>query len=125
MEEKEFDYINVIPFVDIMLVLLTIVLTTATFIARGEIPVNIPEAKNREGESEPPVVITLTANGQLFINESEVRESGFEEDLDGYSSNSSILIRADKTVYIERLIRVIDGLKGKGFERVSMEVEGK
>ena len=125
MEEREFDYINVIPFVDIMLVLLTIVLTTATFIARGEISVNIPEAKNREGVSEPPVVITLTANGKLFINESEVRESGFEEDLDGYSSNSSILIRADKTVYIERLIRVIDGLKGKGFERVSMEVEGK
>lgn len=125
MEEREFDYINVIPFVDIMLVLLTIVLTTATFIARGEIPVNLPDAKNREGKSGAPVVITLTADGKLFINESEVREAGFEDDLDGYSSNSSILIKADKTVYIERLVRIIDGLKGKGFERVSMEVEGK
>ena len=35
MEEKEFDYINVIPLVDVMLVLLTIVLTTSTFIASG------------------------------------------------------------------------------------------
>ena len=35
MDEKEFDVINVIPFIDIMLVLLTIVLTTSTFIARA------------------------------------------------------------------------------------------
>ena len=37
MEEKEFDYMNVIPLVDVMLVLLTIVLTTSTFIATGVI----------------------------------------------------------------------------------------
>nr|WP_255317356.1 biopolymer transporter ExbD [Candidatus Magnetobacterium casensis] len=41
MQEKEFDYINVIPLVDIMLVLLTIVLTTSAFIATGVIPVNL------------------------------------------------------------------------------------
>ncbi|MFH0786115.1 MAG: biopolymer transporter ExbD, partial [Pseudomonadota bacterium] len=35
MEEKEFDYINVIPLVDVMLVLLTITLTTSSFIASG------------------------------------------------------------------------------------------
>jgi len=33
MEEKEFDYINMIPFIDVMLVLLTIVLMTSTFVA--------------------------------------------------------------------------------------------
>lgn len=35
MEEKEFDYINMIPFIDVMLVLLTIVLMTSTFVAGG------------------------------------------------------------------------------------------
>ena len=39
MDEKEFDYLNVIPLVDVMLVLLTIVLTTSTFIATGGIQV--------------------------------------------------------------------------------------
>lgn len=42
---KRFDQINVIPFIDIMLVLLVMVLTTATFIKQGIIPVDLPEAK--------------------------------------------------------------------------------
>lgn len=44
MDEKEFDYLNVIPLVDVMLVLLTIVLTTSTFIATGGIKVELPKA---------------------------------------------------------------------------------
>ena len=44
-QHKKFDSINVIPFIDIMLVLLVMVLTTATFIKQGVIPVNLPEAK--------------------------------------------------------------------------------
>ncbi len=50
MDEKEFDYLNVIPLVDVMLVLLTIVLTTSTFIATGGIQVELPEAAS----TEPP-----------------------------------------------------------------------
>ena len=42
---KKFDQINVIPFIDIMLVLLAIVLMTATFIAQGKIDVNLPTSK--------------------------------------------------------------------------------
>ena len=46
--EQEFDYLNVIPLVDVMLVLLTIVLTTSTFIATGGIAVNLPKAEGGE-----------------------------------------------------------------------------
>ncbi len=41
MEEKSFDYMNVIPLVDVMLVLLTIVLTTSSFVVSGVIPGDI------------------------------------------------------------------------------------
>ena len=43
---KKFDQINVIPFIDIMLVLLAILLMTATFIAQGKIDVNLPTSKS-------------------------------------------------------------------------------
>jgi biopolymer transport protein ExbD len=43
--DRELDQINVIPLVDVMLVLLVIVLTTATFITTGQIPVNLAKAK--------------------------------------------------------------------------------
>ena len=43
--QRDIDQINVIPLVDVMLVLLVVVLTTATFISSGQIPVNLAKAK--------------------------------------------------------------------------------
>ena len=61
--ERELDQINVIPLVDVMLVLLVIVLTTATFISTGQIPVNLAKAKEVGDHKDVPIVITLTAEG--------------------------------------------------------------
>lgn len=124
MEEKEFDSINIIPFVDIMLVLLAIILATASFIATGEIPVNLPAAKNKEAKSHPAVVITLTADNRLFLNEDEVN-GRIEEVLNRFNRDNPVIIRADRGVYVERLINVIDAIKGSRFGRVSMEVTGR
>ena len=52
--ERNIDQINVIPLVDVMLVLLVIVLTTATFISTGQIPVNLAKAKAVEGQRGCP-----------------------------------------------------------------------
>ena len=46
MDESGFESINIIPLVDVMLVLLTIVLMTSTFIAVGAIPVELPKAES-------------------------------------------------------------------------------
>ena len=62
--QRDIDQINVIPLVDVMLVLLVIVLTTATFISSGQIPVNLAKAKEVGDRKETPVVITLTAFSQ-------------------------------------------------------------
>ena len=56
-QHKKFDSINVIPFIDIMLVLLVMVLTTATFIKQGVIPVNLPEAKATDQIDTKKVII--------------------------------------------------------------------
>jgi biopolymer transport protein ExbD len=68
MEEKEFDYINVIPFVDIMLVLLTIVLTTSTFIATGVIPVELPKASKNQEEILKTQTIEIDREGRIYLN---------------------------------------------------------
>lgn len=51
MEEKEFDAINVVPLVDVMLVVLTIVLMTSTFIASGSLSVELPRASKNVRET--------------------------------------------------------------------------
>ena len=64
-----------------MLVLLVIVLTTATFISSGQIPVNLAKAKEVGDHKEAPLVITLTADGTLFLNDRPVPEGGLQSAL--------------------------------------------
>ena len=69
MRLKKFDSINVVPFIDIMLVLLVIVLTTASFVARGIIPVDLSEGKSALKLTEQKIItITIKDSGELFLD---------------------------------------------------------
>ena len=70
--EREINQINVIPLVDVMLVLLVIVLTTATFISTGQVPVELAKATAVNDRKDVPLMITLTADGRLFLNDEPV-----------------------------------------------------
>jgi biopolymer transport protein ExbD len=122
---KEFREMNVIPLVDVMLVLLTIVLTTATFIVAGEISVNLPEAKHRDEIAREPLFITITKDERLFIDKLELTPDELIDHLRKINREQSIVIRADESVYVKRFVFVLDALKGEGFKKVSMEVQEK
>ena len=68
MDHKPIDYINVIPFVDIMLVLLTIVLTTSSFIASGMLPLDLPTANNNQVNILKTQVIEIDRTGRIYTN---------------------------------------------------------
>jgi biopolymer transport protein ExbD len=120
--QRDIDQINVIPLVDVMLVLLVIVLTTATFISSGQIPVNLAKAKEAGDRHDAPIVITLTADGALFLNDRAVSEGGLQGALNEESRGSSVIVRADKVTLLERFVSVVDEVRGLGFQQVSLEV---
>jgi biopolymer transport protein ExbD len=120
--QRDIDQINVIPLVDVMLVLLVIVLTTATFISSGQIPVNLAKAKEVGDRKEAPLVITLTADGALFLNDHPVPEGGLQNALTTEPRESSVIVRADKVTLLERFVSVVDEVRGLGFQQVSLEV---
>jgi biopolymer transport protein ExbD len=120
--QRDIDQINVIPLVDVMLVLLVIVLTTATFISSGQIPVNLAKAKEVGDRKEAPLVITLTADGALFLNDHPVPEGGLQNALTAEPRESSVIVRADKVTLLERFVSVVDEVRGLGFQQVSLEV---
>ena len=120
--QRDIDQINVIPLVDVMLVLLVIVLTTATFISSGQIPVNLAKAKEVGNHKEVPVVITLTADGTLFLNDRAVPEGDLQGVLAAEPRESSVIVRADKVTLLERFVSVVDEVRGLGFQQVSLEV---
>lgn len=122
MDRQQVDQINVIPLVDVMLVLLVIVLTTATFISTGQIPVNLAKAKSVGDRKDVPVVITITADGGLFLNDKPVPEGGLPAAMEAHARESAVVVRADKVTILERFVAVVDEVRGLGFQQVSLEV---
>jgi len=120
--ERELDQINVIPLVDVMLVLLVIVLTTATFITTGQIPVDLPKARQAGDRRDVPLVITLAADGALYLNDQPLTVEGLAAALGTHTRDSLVVVRADRTTLLERFVQVVDEVRGLGFQKISLEV---
>ena len=120
--DREVNQINVIPLVDVMLVLLVIVLTTATFISTGQIPVNLAKAKEVGDRKDVPIVITLTSEGKLFLNDQPLAEGELSAALTTHSRESAVVVRADKVTLLERFVALVDEVRNLGFKQVSLEV---
>ena len=120
--EREVDQINVIPLVDIMLVLLVIVLTTATFITTGQIPVNLAKAGSANKRHDRPIIVTVTAEGGLFVDDHPLVDAALEAVLQDRGRESPILVRADKVTKLERFVGIVDRVRSMGFQQVSLEV---
>ncbi len=120
--ERELNQINVIPLVDVMLVLLVIVLTTATFISTGQVPVELAKAKEVNDHKDVPLMITLTAEGRLFLNDRPISGEGLATALNEHPRESAVVLRADRVTLLERFVGVVDEVRGLGFRQVSLEV---
>jgi len=120
MKIKKFDSINVIPFIDIMLVLLVIVLTTASFIAKGAIPLDLPRGETAKTLPIKKVEISITKKGKFFYNSKEVTIEKLKELLSDVNKKDNILVRTDKNTKFEYFVKVIDILKAKGIDNISI-----
>ncbi|THJ20314.1 MAG: biopolymer transporter ExbD [Nitrospira sp. CG24D] len=120
--DRELNNINVIPLVDVMLVLLVIVLTTATFVTSGQVPVELAKAATAGNRPDKPLIVTVTAEGELFVADRPVAEAQLDATLLAYPRESPVLVRADKVTRLERFVSVVDRIRSLGFRQVSLEV---
>lgn len=118
--------INVIPLVDIMLVLLIIFMVTAPFMQQG-IDVNLPEAKGKAlSQEEERIILTITKDNQIFINKNPISLSGLREKLRKIyerKADKEIFLRADKDVSYGFVVKTMAEIKGAGIERLGMITE--
>ena len=122
---KRFDQINMIPFIDIILVLLAIVLTTASFVSKGLIEVNVPNAKQL---SEPPknqetLEIALNADKSLFFKDEAVSVEQLQERLKTVNADTFIVLRIDKTAAFEQFVQLMDLLKAQQLNHLSIQAQ--
>ena len=113
--------INVIPFIDIMLVLLAIVLTTATFIAQGKLEIDLPEASGKEAPmKEERVELAIDRGEQLYYQEQPVDLKGLRARLGDLSPTTPIVLRVDTEVPFGRFVAVVDILKLEQLDRLTI-----
>ncbi|MCD6173104.1 MAG: TonB system transport protein ExbD [Sulfurimonas sp.] len=118
-QPKRFDQINVIPFIDIMLVLLVMVLTTATFIKQGVIPVDLPEAKASQKEDvKDEVTVYVNSKGEMFFDKEKVTVATLEEKLSQITKDQTVILRSDKESKFQDFVSVMDILKRLGHEQL-------
>ena len=123
---KRFDQINMIPFIDIMLVLLAIVLTTASFISQGLIPVDLPQASQGQvpNQEQKTLEIAINAQNQVFFEGNQLDSiQVLAEKLKAYPTDSHLLLRMDKMAQVDPFVQVIDILKAGQFANVSIQTE--
>lgn len=122
-EEKEFNVINVIPFIDIMLVLLTIVLTTSTFIARGAIPLDLPKASPSQKDAVKTHTIDIDRAGNIFLDNRPVAREMLQKTIATCDRTVPILVRADRELHLQAFVEVLDHVNCAGFKKVSLQTE--
>jgi biopolymer transport protein ExbD len=125
MEDKEFDYINVIPLVDVMLVLLTIVLTTSTFIATGVIPIDLPRAAHKQEMTLKIQTVEIDKNGLIYFNSRPMTIESLQDSMQKLDKNNPVLIKADREIALQVFVDVLDLVKTLGFTKVSLQTEIK
>ena len=118
--------INVTPFVDVMLVLLIVFMVTAPLLTVG-VPVDLPKTKAKSiAESEEPLVITVNAEGAVFIQDTEVTIENLVPRLKAITENKAdtrIYLRGDKDINYGRVMEVMGTVNLAGFTRVALIAE--
>ena len=111
-QRKKFDQVNVIPMIDILLVLLVMVITTATFVKQGIIPIELPEAKESDKKDEKKEIsIYITKEGKLHLDKNPVTAAELETRLASISKDQTVVLRSDKEATFQNFVTVMDMLK--------------
>ncbi len=116
--------INVTPFVDVMLVLLIIFMVAAPLLTVG-VPVELPQtaAEALPTEPEEPLTITLTVDGRLQIQTTDVAAGELVPRLRAIAAeraSNKVFLRADGAIPYERVVQVMGALNAGGFPNIGL-----
>ena len=121
MRRERFDKMNVVPFIDIVLVLLVIVLATATFVTNKTINVDLPSASSKKNEEKESVHIAIDKEGQYFYNKEALTLELIKEKLVKLDPKKDLIsLHMDKESAFQYFVDLVDILKAQEFKNISI-----
>jgi len=117
--------INVVPLVDVVLVLLIIFMITAPLLYRG-IDINLPESAANTIKPDERVVVSVTKDHKIYVDKDEVGVDQLEsamKRLHDRNPNVTIYLRADQGIPYGAVVHVMDAVKQAGIDKLGMVTE--
>ncbi|GIK60504.1 MAG: biopolymer transporter ExbD [Ignavibacteriota bacterium] len=111
---------------DMVLLLLIFFLLSSQFVIQTGVKVKLPGSKTNELSDATKLVVTITSAGVVYAGADQTTIellSGKLLELKGAAEEGSLIIRADKTVQIDLVIKVIDAAKSVGIGKFTIETE--
>lgn len=117
--------INVVPLVDVVLVLLLIFMLTAPMMYRG-IDVNLPRTTSKPTAVEERMVLTLTRDQVIYLNDRPVPLAGLDAQIRNTMKNrgdKTLYLKADQSLSYGFVVETMDRVRRAGVERLGMVTE--
>ena len=121
---KRFDNMNVIPLIDVMLVLLAIVLITASFIVKDSLNIELPETQNTQSYVPPEDKVVLhfhiDESNQLYMDEIPQTLNQVKAKLMKLAKTQAITLQVDKKTDFGTFVSLVDELKGQQLNNLTI-----
>jgi biopolymer transport protein ExbD len=119
--------INVVPLVDIILVVLIIFMVAAPLVMQPKIDISLPKSSSTDfDKSKKPMKITVGKEGELFVdgnavNLDQLRAESAKRSAQNPDTNAILV--ADKAVTLEMVTEIIDAVKSNGLKKVAFSIQ--
>lgn len=127
--EDIFQEINVIPLIDIALVLLIIFMITATFIVAGTgLDIKLPKAQTAKVQEQIQLIVFITRDGKIHLGNKQVNIKELITELKEkvkIKEKVVVIISADRKISYEELVEVLDAVRLSGVENIGLAAELK
>jgi biopolymer transport protein ExbD len=118
--------VNVTPLVDVVLVLLIIMMVSATYIVSQSLKVELPKTASSDDTVSKTYVITITKDGKYFFNDRVIAKESLAAELRNAQKSAkdlSLVITADQNALHGQVVNVIDLAKVEGITKFAINVE--
>lgn len=116
--------IDLVPLIDVILVLVIFFVVTATFEARSVLKLELPRATGEAAEAQQALVVLVNADGRYYVGDREVLRSDLESlkatirEVAGDDRDRPVMLRADARTPYQAVVTVYDALGQLGFTRI-------
>src|SRR5262249_26536365 len=118
--------INMIPLIDVSLVLLIIFMVMTPFLVQQQVRVNLPQSVSSNEAPDRPIMITIQKNGEMTLNGTAVGASTLENSLKSLLAKNQdrpVMIQADRDLALQQVVTVMDIAKRLQVVKLGISVQ--